>query len=347
MEMRLTALATALGLELRGTDCRISGVATLEKAGPEDVSFLANPKYSKLLETTEAGVVICEEHVAALPPRALISANPYLDFAKAISLFAKPQGSFSGISERASIAPGVVLADGCTIYPFVYIGPDVCIGEGSVLYPGCYVGEGCRIGKACILYPNVVLMAGTELGNNVIIHAGAVLGSDGFGFAPGPAGLHKIPQIGTVRVDDNVEIGANTCIDRAVLDTTAVGAGTKIDNLVQLGHNVTLGRNCIIVSQVGISGSTQVGDNVTMAGQVGVAGHLHIGDGVTLGPKTGLSRDVAAGESLGGVPAMDRGTFFRTMATIPKLPDIRRRLKKLELEFEKIKQHMLQGRDDV
>lgn len=346
MEMQLTALADALGLELRGSDCRITGVATLEKAGPEEISFLANPKYTKLLETTEAGAVICHEHVAALPSRALISGNPYLDFARAVTLFARPQGSFSGVSELACIAPSAVLGDNCTVYPFVYVGPDASIGEGSALFPGCYVGEGCSVGRNCVLYPNVVLMARTVLGSNVIIHAGAVLGSDGFGFAPGPEGLHKIPQIGTVRVDDNVEIGANTCIDRAVLEATTVGGGTKIDNLVQIGHNVSLGKNCILVSQVGISGSTKVGDSVTMAGQVGVAGHLRIGDGATLGPKTGLGRDVAPGETLGGVPAMERGTFFRAMATIPKLPEMRRRLKKLEQELETIKQLMQQGRDD-
>ncbi len=343
----MTALAEALGLELRGTDSVIKGVGTLEKADAEHISFLANPKYVKLLETTKAGAVICEEQFAALVPKALVSTNPYLDFAKVVSMFAHPQGSFSGISELAYRSPSATLAPGCTVYPFVYIGSDAFIDEGSVLFPGTYVGENSRIGKNCILYPNSVLMAGTELGDGVVVNAGAVLGSDGFGFAPGPQGLLKIPQIGTVEVGDDVEVGANTCVDRAVLDKTKIGSGTKIDNLVQLAHNVVLGKHCLIVSQVGISGSTTVGDGVTIAGQAGISGHLHIGDGATLGPRTGLERNIAPGEIVGGAPAMDKATFLRTLATMPKLPDMRRRLKTLEKELEMIKKQLQQGGEDA
>lgn len=340
MSTTRAALADYLGLELVGEDAPVRGVNTLDLAGPEDVSFLANPKYVPLLESTKAGAIIVSRDFARKVACAMISENPYLDFARAVAFFSSPQGCFQGISEQAWIASDAVLGEGCTVYPFAFIGSKTIIGPETVVFPGCYIGENCRVGAGCTLYPRTVLMAGTEVGDRVIIHAGAVLGSDGFGFAPGPDGLRKIPQIGVVRVGDDVEIGANTTIDRAVLEATAVGSGTKIDNLVQIGHNVHVGRHCILVGQVGISGSTKVGDNVTMAGQVGVSGHLSIGDGATLGPKSGVIRDVPAGESWGGIPAMERQTFFRTVATIPKLPEMRKRLNALEKELAALKQQL-------
>lgn len=343
MKTTLTALAAALGLEIKGNDTVISGVNTLEMAGPEDLSFLANPKYVKLLDSCKAGAIIVDKSHAEHVERALISPNPYLDFARAIEFFSKPQGSFSGISDKAHIDPSAEIGEGCTIYPFVYIGPRAVIGDNNVLFPGCYVGEDSSIGRNCLLYPNVTLMAGTVLGDRVILHAGVVLGSDGFGFAPGPDGLRKIPQIGVVKVGDDVEIGANTTIDRAVLEATSIGSGTKIDNLVQIGHNVEVGRHCILVSQVGISGSTKLGDRVTLAGQVGLSGHLSLGNGVTVGPKAGVSKDIPEGETWGGIPAVDRHTFLRSAATISKLPEMRKRLNKLEKEFQEISKRLQEG----
>ncbi|MFV0348112.1 MAG: UDP-3-O-(3-hydroxymyristoyl)glucosamine N-acyltransferase [Halodesulfovibrio sp.] len=337
MTRRLSDIASELGLELRGDDMDVSSVNTLESAGPDEVSFLANPKYVPQLATTAAGAVICSAEFAGEVKRALVSENPYLDFGRCVSLFAKPQGGMKGIHAMAYIDPEASVAEGCTVYPFAFVGPRAEVGADTVIFPGCYIGEDCRVGSGCILYPNAVLMAGTVMGDDCIVHAGVVLGADGFGFAPTPYGIQKIPQIGTVTIGSDVEIGANTAIDRAVLGTTLVGDSTKIDNLVQIGHNVQVGDQCLIVSQVGISGSTKVGNNVTMAGQVGVAGHLTIGDGVTIGPKSGVAQDIAPGLTVGGQPVVDKGTYIRTLTIMPKLPDMYKRLMRLEKELAELK----------
>ena len=346
MVLKLTALAASLGLEFHGDDCEIAGVNTLEKAGPNELSFLANPKYVAQLDSTRAGAVIVAQTQATRPGRLLVSADPYLDFCRAVELFALRQGSFFGVSPLAALASDLVLGLGCTIYPFVYVGPRTVIGANTTIFPGCYVGEDCRIGSGCTLYPNVVLMAGTEIGDKVTLNPGAVLGSEGFGFAPSATGLRKIPQIGRVIVGDRVEIGANTAIDRAALDATVIGSGVKIDNLVQIGHNVTIGDNSILVAQVGISGSTKVGKGVTMAGQAGISGHIEIGDGATVGPQAGVGHSVAAGKTVGGHPAMERVTYLRCLAVMPKLPDMARRIKQLEKELAALKLAIGKGGTD-
>ena len=323
---KLSEIAAQLGLILQGDDAEVIGVNTLEGAGPDEVSFLANPKYADQLAATRAGAVIVRPEHAGDVRRALISENPYQDFGRVLELFAAPQGSFSGISPLAFIHPDAELGDGVTVYPFVYIGPHATVGSGVKLFPGVYVGENVRIGKGTTVYPNAVLMAGTHVGEGCILHPGSVLGADGFGFARTPAGIQKIPQVGRVVLGDEVEVGANAAIDRAVLDTTRVGDGTKIDNLVQLGHNVRIGRNSFIVSQVGISGSSTIGDNCTLAGQVGVAGHLHIGDNVTIGPQSGVAKDIPDNVTVGGTPTVDQRTYMRTLALMPRYPELFKRL---------------------
>ncbi|MFV0422910.1 UDP-3-O-(3-hydroxymyristoyl)glucosamine N-acyltransferase [Oleidesulfovibrio sp.] len=335
--MKVSDIAKALGLTLKGPDCEVSGMNTLEGAGPEELSFLANPKYIPILAGTRAAAVIVSEEFADQVETALISANPYFDFGRTLHLFAKPQGNFSGISDMAYIHPEAEVADGCTVYPNVYIGARAKVGKGSTFFPGCYIGEDCTVGENCTFYPNVTLMAATSVGDDCVFHAGVVLGADGFGFARTDYGIQKIPQIGRVEIGNDVEIGANTAIDRAVLGVTTVGDGTKVDNLVQVGHNVTIGNDCLIVSQVGISGSTQVGNRVTMAGQVGVAGHISIGDDVTLGPKAGVAKSIEAGKTMGGQPAVERDVFMRTLTVMPKLPDMYKRLRKIEKELEALK----------
>ena len=341
--MRAAQVAQTLGRELRGPDRDIAGPGTLEDAGPENISFLANPKYVSQLSETAAGTIIVHADQADKAPHGatlIVSPNPYLDFARVLVMFMKPQGEFRGISPDARIAPDAVLGKDCTVYPFVFIGPRAKIGDRTVLFPGVYVGEDCELGEDIIVYPNAVFMAGTRIGANTIIHAGVVLGADGFGFVPGAGGIEKIPQVGIVSIGKSVEIGANSTIDRAALGETRVGDGTKIDNLVQLGHNVRMGKDCLIVSQVGISGSTHVGDRVTMAGQVGISGHLHIGSGATIGPKSGVARDIPENETVGGAPAVERGTYMRTLALMPKFPDMYKRLGQLEKELAKLKEEL-------
>lgn len=326
----LAEMARLLNLPLKGGDVEISGVNTLESAGPHELSFLANPKYADQLAATGAAAVIVRPEHAGDVKRALVSENPYRDFGRALALFAAPQGSWRGVSPLASIDPTASLAEDVTVYPFAFIGPRAVIGAGSVIFPGCYVGEDCRIGSGTTLYPNAVLMAGVEVGDRCIIHPGAVLGADGFGFARTETGIEKIPQVGRVSLGDGVEVGANSAVDRAALDATRVGSGTKIDNLVQIGHNVRIGQNSLIVSQTGVSGSTRIGSNCTLAGQVGVAGHLHIGDNVTLGPQAGVAKDIPANRIMGGSPAVDQGTYMRTLALMPRFPELFRRLSSLE-----------------
>lgn len=358
MIQRLGDIAAALGLEIRPGDGAgisadeaaafpVSGLGTLQDAGEDQVSFLANPKYAPQLENTRAAAVICDEAHAGSVRVALVSAAPYLDFARALKLFERPRGSFVGVSDQARIDSTARIGDSVTIYPGAFVGKDAAVGDGTVLFPGVFVGDNCRIGSGCTLYPNVCLMADTEIGDSCILHAGVVLGSDGFGFAPTPAGLQKIPQNGRVVVGNDVEIGANTTVDRAVLGATTIGDNTKIDNLVQIGHNVTVGRSSVIVAQVGISGSTTVGDGVTLAGQAGISGHLSIGSGATVGPQSGVAKDIPAGATVGGQPSMDRGTFMRTMALIPKLPDLARRIRSLENELSTLKDLLQQGDENA
>lgn len=333
MKTTLSSLADKLGLELVGEDREISGVNTLDKAGPHELSFLANPKYAPLLASTRAGAVLLGKEFAGRFPTVLLSGNPYFDFVRVVQMFDRPQGCMEGVAETSFVHPEADVARDCVLYPGTFVGARAVVGRGTKLFPGCYIGEDCRVGENCLLYPNVTLMAGTLVGDRVTLHAGVVLGSDGFGFALGQGGREKFPQIGRVVVEDDVEIGANSTVDRAALAETRIGAGTKIDNLVQVGHNVTIGKNCTIVALAGIAGSAKLGDNVTLAGQVGVSGHLTIGDGATVGPKSGVAKDIPAGAVVGGQPAMDRGTFMRTLAIIPKLPELARRVARLEKQL--------------
>ena len=337
--MLLSEIAAHLGLTLQGDDLDITGVNTIADAGPEEISFLANAKYAHQLETTGAGAVITDtEHSPQVKCTALISANPYLDFARTVQLFAKPLGRFQGQSDQAVIHPLATVHPSAVIGPFVYIGEGADVGENTRIFPGVHVGEDCRIGKSCTIYPRATLMDGTQLGDRVILHAGVVLGSDGFGFAQAGQGLEKFPQIGRVIIEDDVEIGANTAIDRAALGETRIGRGTKIDNLVQIGHNVHIGAHSIIVAQVGIAGSATLGKGVVLAGQVGVAGHLTIGDGCRVAAKGGIHTSIAPGTDLGGgMPSIEYKKYLKTAATIPKLPEMSKRLRRLEKELALLK----------
>ncbi len=339
--MTLSELAKLLGLTLRGEDREFTGLNTLEAATEDEVSFLANPRYAQYLGDTRAcAVIVAEEFAGQAPKAALVSANPYFDFARASALFVRKQGEGEGVSPLAFVHPSASLGEGCVLHPYAFAGPRAVLGKGCVLFPGAYVGEDCVLGQNCILYPHAVLMAGVTLGNACVINSGAVIGADGFGFVRVGGTMQKIPQIGTVTLADGVDVGANSCVDRSTLGSTSIGKDSKLDNLVQVGHNVSLGEQCLIISQVGIAGSTKVGDRVTMAGQAGIAGHLTIGDDVTIGPQAGVPKDIAAGVTGGGSPFMDSRTFMRTSVLIPKLPEMHSRLKQLERELAELKAHI-------
>jgi UDP-3-O-[3-hydroxymyristoyl] glucosamine N-acyltransferase len=340
MTMLLSELAARLGLTLVGKDREFRGLNTLKEAKEDEVSFLANPRYAPLLKTTAACAVIISAALAGRVKRSLLSDNPYLDFARAAALFARPQGEFSGISPEARIDPSALLGRDCVVYPFAFVGPRASIGPESTLFPGVYVGEDCVLGARCLLYPGAVVLSGVSLGDDCVLGAGAVLGTDGFGFVRVDGQMRKIPQIGSVRLASGVDVGANTCIDRAALGVTAVGRDSKLDNLVQVGHNVTLGEQCLLVAQAGLAGSSAVGDRVTIAGQAGISGHISLGDDVTVGPQAGVAQDIPAGTSGGGSPFMPRDLFLRCAVLAPKLPELYQRTRRLEQELATLRERL-------
>ena len=332
--MRLSEVAGKVGLTFSGHDLEIAAVNTLALAGPDELAPLLDRKHLPELAHSRAGAVLCEEKFAPAGRTCLLSKHLKLDWARVVAFFARPQGCLTGISPQAFIHPEAVLGPGVTVYPFAFVGARATVGEGSTLFPGVYVGEDCALGQDCILYPNSVLLAGTVLGARAIIHAGAVLGSDGYGYAQSPAGHVKVPQVGVVIVGDDVEIGANSCVDRAALDTTRIGDGTKIDNLAQVAHNVQIGKHCLIVSQAGVAGSARLGNGVVLGGQVGVRDNISLGDGVQVAGQSGVGVDLPAGATVGGSPSMDAATFLKMSLTLPKLPDLARRVRRLEKAVE-------------
>ncbi len=334
----LSEIASELGLEYQGENITITRVNTLDDATETELSFLANPKYLSKLSQTKAGALIIRKDQAENVKNAIISEEPYYSFAQCISLFQEPEGCYEGISPFASIAHSAQIGEECTIYPYVYIGNNVKIGNNCKIFSGAYIGENCIIGDNCTIYPNCVLMSKTILGDNCVLQPGVVLGGDGFGFVRTDFGIHKIPQIGQVVLNNKVEVGANSTIDRAALSKTFVDSGTCIDNLVQIGHNVSIGKDNFIVSQVGIAGSTTIGDNCTLAGQVGLSGHLNIGNNVTIGPQSGIIRSIEDNSVVCGSPAFDYSNFMRMSTLLPKLPALFKRMSKLEKiieQFEK------------
>ena len=334
MESRLllSGLAGKIGAVLSGADAEVTGIAPVEEAGPGQVTFLSNPKYQRHVRETKAAAVIAKEPVPGASCSFLLTPNPYYSFACAVEWFHPPVRPAAGVSPLSSVHPGARLGADVSIAPFVVVEEGATVGDRVALFPGVCVGKGAVVGEDSLLYPRVTLYEGVRVGKRAILHAGCVVGSDGFGFAPSPQGFRKIPQVGTVEIDDDVEIGANTTIDRAAMGVTRIGRGTKLDNLIQVGHNVVIGRDTVIAALVGISGSTRVGNRVMIGGQAGLAGHIEVGDGVMLGGKTGVADSLSAADSpaWSGSPAMPHKTWLRMSMLLPKLPELFRRVKRLE-----------------
>ena len=341
MEYRLDQLAEHVKGTLAGDgNVLITAVAGIEDAVEGCITFLANPKYRSQLEQTKASAVIVAPDID-IPSLNLIKAsNPYLAFAQVLSLFAQKCHPPVGIDENCSIGEEVTVGDDCAIGAHVAIGKHVTIGNGTIIYPGVVIGDKVSIGSDCILYPNVSLLQEVRIGNRVIVHSGTTIGSDGFGFAPTGQGYYKIPQTGTVVIDDDVEIGANVSIDRATLGETRIHKGVKIDNLVQIAHNVVIGEHSVVVSQVGISGSTKVGKHVTLAGQVGLVGHIQIGDKAMIGAKSGVSKSVPEGTMLSGSPAVDHRLWRKSQVSLLKLPEALKTIRTLEKRLQALEQEL-------
>ena len=336
MELTLKEIARQVGGSLSGPDRRVRSVKPLEEAGEEDLSFLTLPRYLPLLESTRAGGVLVSPGVTSSRLSLVIVERPYVALAKVMPLLHPPVKPSAGLHPTSVVESDCILGRDVSIGPFVSVGRGCRIGKGTVLSAGVILGQEVQIGEDCLVHPGVRILDRCALGNRVILHAGAVIGSDGFGFAE-EGGTHlKIPQIGNVILEDDVELGANVTVDRATFGTTRIRKGTKIDNLVQVGHNCDIGENCILVAQVGLSGSVRVGRGSVFAGQSGSVGHIQIGAGVRVGAKSAVTGDLPDGAFVIGHPARDHREWKKSQAGIGRLPELRKRVADLEQQVAEL-----------
>ena len=341
--MKLQALADLIGGAVVGNGgVEIVRIATIESAGPDEVTFLANARYETHLATTKAGAVIVNAPRPEFALNYIVHNNPYYAFSLALKALSPAPGHqyHPIIAKTSAIDPTVVLGENAHVGNFVEIGSGTTIGSDCKILAGAVIGRNCRIGNNCLIYPNVTVYDDTILGNDVTIHSGTVIGADGFGYATEKGVHHKVYQIGHVRIEDDVEIGANCTIDRAAIGETVIGTGTRIDNLVQIGHNVKVGRGCIIVSQVGIAGSTTIGNYVVLAGQAGIVGHLNIPDRVTIAAQAGVSGTLKEGTIYAGSPQRELKEFKILEAHLSRLPEKMAELKRLRAEVEELKKKL-------
>ncbi len=331
MSWTLGELAERVGGEVSGDRLRrISGVRTLEEAEAGDLSFLTHPRYARAARESRAGAVLVGRGVEVPGHDLLVAEHPTLALAQLLALVHPPSRPAPGVHPTAIIGPGAEVDPSASLGAYVVLGAGARIGPNCVLHPHVVVGESCRLGAGVVLHPHVVLYARVVLGDDCEVHAGTVLGSDGFGYATVGGVHHKIPQVGRVEIGERVEIGALSAVDRALLGSTSIGPGSKIDNLVQVGHNVTVGRSCVLCGQAGIAGSARLGDGVVLAGQSGVVGHVELGSGVQVAAKSAVLGPVEAGQVVAGIPAVEISVWRRTQAVQRRLADLWRRLRAME-----------------
>ena len=345
MEFTAKQIAELIQGRVEGDDnTAVSTFAKIEEGVPGAISFLSNPKYTHYIYDTKSSVVLINEDVELEKPvsATLIRVkNAYECVAKLLQFYESMKPAKKGIDSLAYISPKAQIGEDVYVGAFAYIGDGVVLGKGSQVYPHTVVCEGVTIGEKCILYPNVTIYQGCKLGNNVTIHAGSVIGADGFGFAPNTGGYDKIPQIGIVVIEDNVEIGANTCVDRSTMGQTIIHQGVKLDNLIQVAHNCEIGENTVMSAQAGMAGSTKIGAWCMVGGQAGFSGHIQVADKTFIGAQCGVIKNTKGdGESLIGSPAMDPKMFFKAKAIYSKLPDMYRQIATLERELKELKEKM-------
>jgi UDP-3-O-[3-hydroxymyristoyl] glucosamine N-acyltransferase len=330
--MKLGELAANLGAELRGNaELEITGVKGIEEAKAGDVTFVANPRYAGLARTTRASAVLVEPGFQQLTTATLRIKNPYLAFSRALALFYTPLAYRPGVHPTAVVDPTAEIGEGAHIGAYVVVGANVRLGPHATLLPHVVIYPGVRAGTHLFAHAHAVVRENCTLGDHVTLENGAIVGSDGFGFAKNDLGQwEKIPQSGPVRLGDRVDVQANACIDRATVGATVIGDGTKIDNLVQIGHGSRVGENTLVCAQSGLAGSSVVGDNVILAGQTGIAGHCTVGDGVILTAQSAVSHDIPAGKMISGSPGFDNRLWLRAAAIFQRLPELLKRLDRLE-----------------
>ncbi len=347
--LKLRDLAERLECRLEGNgEVEIRGLAGIETAAAGDLTFFANPRYTTALRSTRAAAVILADAAPDAPCPMLRAADPYLAFAAAVELFTDDARPAPGIDPASCVADGAELRDGVSVGPFVSIGSGAVVGPRTIVHPHVTIGAGVAIGADCVIHAQAALREGVVLGDRVVVQNGAVIGSDGFGFARRPDGTHqKIPQHGGLVIEDDVEIGALVAIDRPALGETRIAAGAKIDNLVQVGHGVKIGRNALLAAQVGIAGSTVLEDGVVLAGQVGVNGHITIGKGSRATGQTGITNDVPPGAFVSGLPAIENRAWRKAASSFVRLPDLRRRVAALERRCAELERRTHSSDEDV
>lgn len=341
MEFTAKQIAEFVNGRVEGNEnATISTFAKIEEGKEGAISFLSNPKYTHYIYDTKSTIVLIGDDVELERPvsATLIRVkNAYESVARLLQLYESMKPKKQGIDPLAFISPTAKVGDNCYVGAFAYIGDNAVVGDGCQIYPNTYIGDGVTVGESCIIYPHATIYHGCKLGNRVTMHAGSVVGSDGFGFAPSANGYDKIPQIGIVTIEDDVEIGANTCVDRSTMGSTYVRKGVKLDNLVQIAHNTDIGENTVMSAQVGVAGSTKVGQWCMFGGQVGIAGHITIGNKVFLGAQSGVPGSLKDNQTLIGTPPMEQVPFFKSQAIFRRLPEIYKQLNDLKKEVEALK----------
>lgn len=335
--MRLYDLARLIAGELKGDpEAVVTSAASLDDAGSGDLTYLDSKKAITIAEKTGATVVIVAEGVNIPGKNLIVVKNPKLGFARALEVLLPPlrPAAGAGVSTEAFIGEGVELGEDVSIAPSAHLEAGVKVGDRTAIYPGVYLGQDVSVGADCVLFPNAVVMENCRIGARVTIHAGAVIGSDGFGYVTDSGQHHKIPQVGIVVIEDDVEIGANTAIDRATVGATVIGAGTKLDNLIQVAHNVTIGPGCLMAAQTGIAGSSSLGAYVMLGGQAALADHVSVGDHVMVAAQSGIAKDVQKGSVVSGSPAFAHRTWLRASLIFQRLPEMEKRLRALEKAAE-------------
>lgn len=330
MKKSISEIAAMIGGTVRGDEKRmVSDIQPIDEAGENDLTFVANPKYFKLLKTTRAAAILAPPGTVEPDKNLIIVDDPYAAFGKLLTVFYPVDHGPVGIHPDAYIEEGARVSPEATVMPRAFISRGACIEKGAVLYPGVFIGQNASVGENSILYANVSVYARSVIGKRVILHSGVVIGGDGFGFAVPGRDNAKIPQVGIVQIDDDVELGANTTVDRATLGKTWLQRNVKIDNLVQVAHNVVIGENTVIAAQTGISGSTKIGKSVMIGGQVGIVGHISIGDRVMIGASSGIHKSIPAGQVGGGTPFLPFREWLKVEVSKTKLPEIRVKLEQL------------------
>lgn len=342
MEFTANQIAQFINGKVEGDEnARVSTFAKIEDSVPGAISFLANPKYTHYIYETKSTVVLVDDSIELerpVTPTLIWVQNARDCVAKLLQLYESTKPKKTGVDSLAFISPKAKIGENAYIGAFAYIGEGVEIGDDCQVFPHATIMENVKLGNGCIVYPHASIYHDCELGNRVIVHSGAVIGADGFGFAPNGEQYDKIPQTGNVVIEDDVEIGANTCVDRSTMGSTYIRRGVKLDNLVQIAHNTDIGENTVMSAQVGIAGSTKVGQWCMFGGQVGIAGHINIGNRVMLGAQSGVPGSLKDNQTLIGTPPMPQTPFFKSQAIFRKLPDIYKQLTALQKEVDELKQ---------